>query len=378
MITPAVVSRKVVSRSIFPQWLSTASFAAAIGLSVALIGCGGEDAAKAKGAGPAGAPPAARLSAIVLSLSNSASGGLSAPGTVLAEQQVDVQAEISGKITFVGFSEGQPVKAGQVLIRLEDSELKAKADQADARLLLARTREERARQDFKAQAVSQGEYDQVSAELKSARAEAALAKAQWDKTFLRAPFPGSAGLREVDLGSVVQPGTRLTTVQNLNSLRVDFSVPENQARLIRTGMPVRFTAAGTTDTLDATVYAVESRIDADTRLLRVRARCEKPGGRVLPGSFARVVLPGRQDSSIWIPTQAVVQSARGAQVWIVKNGLATLQVFTPGTRDAQSIEALGGLSPGDTVLVSGLLQLRPATPVIPVITAPVDSSIGTR
>ena len=240
--------------------------------------------------------------------------------------------------------------------------------------MLARTREERARQDFKAQAVSQGEFDQFSAELKSARAEAALARAQWDKTFLRAPFAGSAGLREVDLGSVVQPGTRLTTVQNLNSLRVDFSVPEGQARLIRSGMKVRFTAAGTTDTLDAAVYALESRIDPDTRLLRVRARSENAAGRVLPGSFARVELPQNHDSSLWIPTQAVVQSARGSQVWTVKGGVAMLKVFMPGTRDAQSVEALSGLDVGDTVLVSGLMQLRPATPVIPVVSAAADTS----
>ena len=344
-------------------------------LSIGLSACGGDDAAaKAKGSGPGGAPPPARLAAIVLAPSSSQSAGTSAPGTVLAEQQVDIQAEISGKINFVGFKEGQPVKAGQILIRLEDSELKAKAEQAEARLMLARTREERARQDFKAQAVSQGEFDQFSAELKSARAEAALARAQWDKTFLRAPFAGSAGLREVDLGSVVQPGTRLTTVQNLNSLRVDFSVPEGQARLIRSGMKVRFTAAGTTDTLDAAVYALESRIDPDTRLLRVRARSENAAGRVLPGSFARVELPQNHDSSLWIPTQAVVQSARGSQVWTVKGGVAMLKVFMPGTRDAQSVEALSGLDVGDTVLVSGLMQLRPATPVIPVVSAAADTS----
>jgi membrane fusion protein (multidrug efflux system) len=342
--------------------------------------CGGDGASgKSQGAGAPGAAPPAKLAAIVLAPSSSGSG-TSAPGTVLAEQQVDIQAEISGRVTYIGFSEGQPVKAGQVLIRLEDSELKAKADQADARLLLARTREERLRQDFKAQAVSQGEYDQASAEWKSARAEAALARSQWEKTFLRAPFAGSTGLREIDLGSVVQPGTRLTTVQNLNSLRVDFSVPENQARIVKTGMKVRFTVAGSPDTLDATVYAVESRIDPDTRLLRVRARCEKPGGRVLPGSFARVELPQRQDSSLWIPTQAVVQSARGSQVWTVKGGKAELKPFTPGTRDAQSVEAVSGLSAGDTVLVSGLLQLRPAAPVIPVVSgSPVpDSSTASR
>jgi membrane fusion protein (multidrug efflux system) len=344
-------------------------FAGSALLSLGLSACGGDESGKPQGAGPAGAPPPARLAAIVLAPSASQGSGVSAPGTVLAEQQVDIKAEIAGRITLIGFREGHPVRAGQILIRLEDAELKARSQQAEARLLLARTSEERARQDFKAQAVSQGEYDRVSAELKSARAEAALARAQWEKTFLRAPFAGSAGLREVDLGAFVQPGVRLTTVQNLKSLRVDFSVPEGLARAIRPGMTVRFTAASAPDTLSATVYAVESRIDPDTRLLRVRARCENQDARVLPGSFARVELPARADSSLWIPTQAVVQSARGSQVWTVQGGQAVLKVFRPGTRDAQSVEAVSGLSPGDTVLTSGLLQLRPGAPVIPVVAA---------
>lgn len=344
-----------------------------------LVACGDKKAAPPGGAAGGGAPQAARLAAIVLAPSSAAAGGSTVPGNVLAEQQIDVQSEISGKVAFIGFREGEEVKAGQLLLRLDDAELKARADQAGARLLLARTREKRLKQDFKAQAVSQGEYDQAFAEWKSAEAEAALAKAQWEKTHIRAPFSGFVGLREVELGSVVQPGTRLTTLQNLSSLRVEFSVPERLAASMASGSKVRFTAAGTSDTLEATVYAVESRVDADTRLLRVRARTSGSGkaGRILPGSFARVELPAGRDDALRVPTQAVVQSARGAQVWRVRGGVAELALFVPGARDARTVEAVSGLAAGDTILVSGLLQLRPGAPVNPQLPgggAPADSA----
>jgi membrane fusion protein (multidrug efflux system) len=344
---------------------------ATIASSLLLAACGEKQAAPggAPGAPGAGAPPAARLPAIVLSPSSVEGGGSSVPGNVLAEQQIDVQSELSGKVAFIGFREGQPVKAGQLLLRLDDAELKARADQAGARLLLARTREQRLKQDLKAQAVSQGEYDQVFAEWKSAEAEAALTKAQWEKTHVRAAFGGVVGLREVELGSVVQPGTRLTTLQNLSSLRIEFSVPEKLAASVKPGFKVRFTTTGSTDTSVAVVYAVESRVDAETRLLRVRARRETSGkaSTILPGSFARVELPTGQNDVMRLPTQAVVQSARGAQVWRVRSGIAELAVFQPGARDANMVEVVSGLNEGDTILVSGLLQLRPGTAVIPVV-----------
>jgi membrane fusion protein (multidrug efflux system) len=348
--------------------VSSPIFLTGVATAILLAACGGEGKpAEGKGAPGAGAPPA-RIPAIVLSSASGAAES-SVPGTLLAEQQVDIQTEISGKVTHIGFREGESVKAGQVLLRLDDQELKARADQADAALMLARTREERMRQDLKAQAVSQGEYDQAAAELKTARASAALAKAQWEKTHLRAPFSGVAGLREVDLGAVVAPGARLTTLQNLSSVRVEFSVPEKQAGAVKPGMIVRFSPSGSTDTLEAKVYAVEARLDPGTRLLRVRARSEKPGQRLLPGGFARVELPVRDDTSLRVPAQAVVQSARGPQVWVVRGGKAELKLFTAGERDAETVRVVEGLSAGDTVLVSGLLQLRPGADVIPQVNA---------
>ncbi len=342
--------------------------------AVLFAGCGDKQAA-AGGGGGAGAAP--RFAAIVLA-SAPVDAGLTATGTVLAEQEVEVRAEIAGRVARLGFREGEAVKAGDLLVELDGAELKAQADRAEANHLLAKNRAERVRRDYKANAVSRDELERTEAGLKTAAAEAALAKAQWEKTRIRAPFSGHAGLREVELGSFVQPGTRITSLQDLSALRVEFSLPERQAARVRPGMAVTFTAAGSADTLSATVYAVESRIDPGTRLLRVRARTAPGSARgpapakagILPGAFARVELPLRGDSVLWIPAEAVVQSARGSQVWVAREGGAEPRVFTPGLRTARAVEAVSGLSAGDTIFVTGLLQLRPGMPVVPVVSAP--------
>jgi len=315
----------------------------------------------AKGGPP---PPPVKLAALILSAQSSTSG-LTATGSVLAEREVEIKTEISGKVVRIGFVEGAKVSTGQVLVKLDDAELRAQAERASARLLLAETQEKRLKEQVAAEAVSQREYDQARAELQTARADAALASSQLDKCALKAPFSGMSGLRQVELGSVVQPGTLITTVQDVSTLRVEFSVPERQASLVRTGLTVRFQAAGSPDTQSAVIYALEPRIDPATRLLRVRARCAKPGKHILPGSYAQVELPLSSDSALWIPTQAVVQNARGSMVWLARGGKAEARPFTPGLRTPESVEAAQGLTAGDTLLVSGLLQLRPGAPVIP-------------
>ncbi len=346
---------------------STAIAAAfAIGSLFLLTACGGGGSREA-----GSSPPPQRLSAVVLQ-PEPAAFGVTATGTVLAEQQIDVQVEIAGRVTRINFREGSAVAAGQLLVELDGAELKAQADRAEANRMLAESRANRLRRDYEARAISQHEFEQSQAQWKSAEAEAALALAQWEKTRIRAPFGGIAGLREIELGSVVQPGTRVTTLQNMDSLRVEFSVPEREVGALRAGMTVRYLATGARDTLDAKVFAVESRIDPSTRMLRVRARGANPagaGGRgdVLPGAFARVIIPMRADSALWIPTEAVVQGARGSQVWVAREGRARLVPFTPGLRSPSSVEAAEGLSPGDTVFTSGLMQLRDGAPALPVV-----------
>ncbi len=284
----------------------------------------------------------------------------------MAEREVELKTEISGRVARIAFREGSYVDSGQLLVKLEDSELRAQLERAQARLMLAQTQEKRLKDQIEAQAASQRDYDAARADLQTAKADADMAKAMFDKTEIRAPFAGIAGLRRVDPGAVLQSGTKLTTLQDLASLRIEFSIPENLSSALKDGMSVRYTCSGVADTQKAEVYAIEPRIDAETRLIDVRAR-GRTTVRILPGAFARVELPLSSDSALWIPSQAVVQSARGSMVWRVNGGVAGLQPFIPGMRSAQAVEAARGLSAGDTILTSGLMQLRPGAPVIPIL-----------
>ena len=356
---------------LFPYVLTAALAATAL----VVVGCnektpgpgGSPGASGAPGAHGAGAP-AARLPAIVLAAAT-ARPVVQVPGTVLAEQEVEVRAEIAGKVTRIGFHEGEPVKAGQLLVGLDEGELKAQWEGAEASMLLARSRASRAREDFKAQAVSRNDLDEAEAQLKTAAAAAALAKARLEKCRITAPFAGVAGLRGVDLGAMLQPGAAVTTVQDLRSFRVEFAVSEAQAGFVRNGLAIRFTVSGREDTLSASVFAVDPAVDAGTRLLRARARLAPPArgseGALRPGAYARVILPLRESAALWVPAQAVVGGARGAQVWRVRGGKAELAVFKAGTRTPEAVEAVQGLSAGDTVLIAGLMQVKPGAPVQP-------------
>ncbi len=307
-----------------------------------------------------------KLPAVVLNAA-SVSSDIITTGTVLAEQQVAVQSQIMAQVREIGFPEGGHVSEGQLLVKLDDSELKAQLEKASAALDLARAQEKRFSAQADAGAVSQQDYDSAKAQLESAQADVDLLKAQLLKCEIRAPFSGEAGLRQIELGMMLQPGSMVTTLQNLRSLRVEFSVPEGQVSGVRVGMPVRFTVAGRADTLTASVYAVEPELDTLTRLLKMRARFAPPKDGLRVGSFATVQLPLREHSGLWVPAQAVVESAVGSQVWVVRGGKAQLQVFSPGTRTPEAVEATNGLNAGDTVLISGQMQLHPGLPVTPFV-----------
>ncbi len=328
--------------------------------------CGKKEAGNSAAPGGPGAP-VMKLSAIVLN-SSTLSSNLIAPGTVMAEQQVNVQTEISGKVVRIGFPEGGHVSAGQVLVKLDDSELRAQYEKASAQLLLAQSQEKRIHEQADAGAVSAQEYDQVRAQLEAAKGDAAMIKAQLDKCEIKAPFAGEAGLRKVEMGAVLQPGTQVTSLQDLRSYRIEFSLPENQAAGVYKDMTVLFNVAGREDTLRASVFAIEPGVDPDTRLLKMRARCAPPKGGLRPGAFATVQVPLRESAALWVPAQAVVENARGTNVWRVREGKAELHPFKAGTRTPEAVEAKQGLSAGDTVLVSGLMQLKPGASVNPVFT----------
>jgi membrane fusion protein (multidrug efflux system) len=195
-------------------------------------------------------------------------------------------------------------------------------------------------------------------------AEIASLRVTLAKTEIRAPFSGRVGLRRVSEGAWVTPTTLLTTLQDVSRIKVDFSLPERLAGAVAIGQSFRFRVAGRSEDLEGRVIAIEPAIDAPTRSLVVRGIAENPDGALMPGAFATLDVPvAAETSGILIPAQAIIPSASGHAVYVLRDGTARLQDVEIGMRSAESVQVLRGLALGDTLLTTNLLRMRPGVRV---------------
>ena len=287
-----------------------------------------------------------------------------ATGSLRADESVDLSAETSGRITRIYFQEGSRVRRGQLLVKINDAELRAQRERLRTRIELAATREERQRRLLEIGGASQDEYDGVLGELNVLRSEAALLDAQIATTEIRAPFDGVIGLRYVSEGAYVSPQSQIASLQAIDPMKVEFSVPERYAGRVRTGDEVLFTVAGAEGTFRGEVYAVEPRVDVGTRTLQIRARVPNSDGQLLPGAFADLeLIVAEIPDALPIPAIAVISELGGKRVWVLEGGKAASRTVETGIRTEDAVQITDGLAPGDTVLTSGLQTVRAGQPV---------------
>ena len=285
-------------------------------------------------------------------------------GTLLANEEVELASESSGLIEEIYLEEGQAVTKGQLLIKINDSELKAQLNRADFRLNLAEDREKRQAQLLDKGGISQEEYDATLNEVNVLRAEVALIEAQIAKTEIRAPFSGQVGLKYVSDGSYITPNTRIATLQDIDPVKIDFSIPERYAAMVEVDDKVTFTVSGMEKLFSARVYAKEPRIDTETRSLQVRAESPNVGRRLLPGAFADLELTlSTINDALMVPTISLVPELQGQKVYVIKNGMVQPHSVKTGLRNETKVQITDGIAKGDTVLTTGLLQVRPGMPV---------------
>jgi len=281
-------------------------------------------------------------------------------GTLTSNDEVELASETSGLIQEIYLREGEDVNKGELLVKINDSELKAQLKRADFRLNLAEDREKRQEQLLEKGGISQEEYDATLNEVNVLRAEVSLINAQIEKTEIRAPFTGKLGLKYVSDGSYITPNSRIATLQDIDPIKIDFSIPERYASQIEVGNKVTFTVQGIDEELIAEVYAKEPRIDTDTRTLQVRARSTNPDGKLLPGAFADLELTLQTiENAKMIPTISLVPELQGQKVFLLKNGVVQPQSVVTGLRNESKVQITEGVEVGDTVLTTGLLQVRP-------------------
>lgn len=290
-------------------------------------------------------------------------GKVTTVGTVLANEEVEVRSEVSGKIERISFKEGGRVRKGDLLVKINDAELQAQLARAQQRQTLAEQQEERQRQLYEKNLTSKEEFDNAVTNLNIAKAEVQLVKAQIDKTEIKAPFDGTLGLRFVSEGSYISPQTVITTLQDNSTVKIDFSVPERYAREVRVGDKITFTTETSRHPLTATVYAIEPRIDERTRTLRMRALRANTDRALLPGAFTSIEVTFKERRTLMIPSFALVPELKGQKVFLYSDGRAEARSVEIGVRTEDRVEITEGLSAGDTLILSGILQLRPGMPV---------------
>ncbi len=285
--------------------------------------------------------------------------GLSLSGTLLAGEEVELRAETTGKLIEFYLHEGRTVNKGQLLARVNDSEIRARLEKLKPDLKLAEEDLVRKQRLKDINALSQQDLDAAINRVEGIKADIRLAEAQIEKAEIRAPFDGKIGLRNVSPGSFIGTNTVLATLIQDDPLRLEFSIPERYAFGIEKGKEVSFTLGHFPKQFSAIIYATESVIDPQTRALRVRALCPNPKGELIPGSFARVtyILNGNPETLL-IPPHALVPVLGGQNVIVARNGKAQFVPVETGIRTATAVEVVSGILPGDTILVSGLLQVR--------------------
>lgn len=285
-------------------------------------------------------------------------------GTLISDEEVDLSFEASGKIEAIHFTEGVQVKKGQLLAKLNDDDLVAQLNKLKIQEKLAREKENRQKILLTKEAISQESYDQVATDLQSIEADIKLINARIANTEIYAPFDGTIGLRYISEGAYATPSTRIARLVKMQPLKIDFAIPEKYSTFIKPGFKLSFHLDGDTNTYKASVYAVEPRVETNTRTIAVRAVYDNKNNLLRPGKFISVELTIREKKdAIQVPSESIVPELGSEKVFLVENGKAKSVTVTTGMRTERSIEIIHGVNPGDSVVVSGILQLRNDMPV---------------
>lgn len=284
---------------------------------------------------------------------------IEAVGTANASSSVTITARVSNTVTRINFTEGAMVRKGDVLVELESSEARANLAEAEATLVEIRTQFQRSQELIRSNAISKSVLDQQQAQVNAAEARVAAARAILNDHALRAPFDGRVGLRRVSVGSLVTPGTVITTLDHVDEMQLDFSVPESFLAVLREGLPIEaYSVAYPGTTFTGKVQSVDARIDPVTRTVTVRARLGNEDGRLRPGMFMTVSLEKNPRSSVVIPEIALVPESDRKYVFVVENDSVLQREVKVGARQRGSIEILEGLEPGDEFVAEGTQSLR--------------------
>ncbi len=291
---------------------------------------------------------------------------LNSIGTLVAHQSVDIKTDMPGRVRKILFNDGFSVKKDDVLIEFEDDLQKAKLKQAEASYALNKAKFDRTQELHGKQYTSAKDKDKDLAELKQAEAQLDIARVELAKTKLLAPFDGAVGImKNISVGSYVQPNTDIVTLVNLNPIKVDFKIPGAYLKVIKVGQKVKISVDGYEgETVAGEIEAIDSKVDAIGHGLALRAKITSQDGTLKPGLFARVsVIIGENAKSLIIPEKAIERNGNEEFVLTVANGRAMKKQIITGVKEDGRAEVLKGLKPKELVIIAGQQQVRDGYPV---------------
>ena len=281
-------------------------------------------------------------------------------GKLIPFEATTLQPEVSGRVVKINLPEGKYVKQGTLLVKLFDDDLQAQLHKANTQLKIIEEQQKRQSELLKVAGISQTDYDQTTLSLASVKNDIEIYNVMIRKTEVVAPFDGTIGLRNISIGAIVTPTTVLATIRADKKLKLDFSVPSKYSSEVNVGTKLKFTVQGKDQQYDASVMASEKGIEAITNNLNVRAVVISNSGSLLPGEFTNIELKLKQNNhALMIPTQSVIPQELTKQVIIVENGKAKFVTITTGIRKEDNIEVVKGLNPGDTLVTTGILFIKP-------------------
>ncbi|GFE81673.1 MexH family multidrug efflux RND transporter periplasmic adaptor subunit [Steroidobacter agaridevorans] len=289
---------------------------------------------------------------------------IEAVGTARANESVEVTSKASNTITAIRFEEGDRVRKGDVLVELDGAEARASLAEAEAALAESQNNFKRSRDLYTQQALSVSQLDLIEATLKGNQARVDVAKARLADTIIRASFDGKTGFRRVSVGSLVSPGTVITTLDDTSVIKLDFTVAETYLYALAKGLPVTATTAGLPGReFNGKVSQIDSRVDPVSRSIAVRAELPNAKGELRPGMFMTVKLQGEVSPALLVSESAIVPEQGRVFVFVVENGEATRREVKLGKRRPGVVEIVEGLKEHERVVIEGTQNLRDGGPV---------------
>ncbi|MFO1171628.1 MAG: efflux RND transporter periplasmic adaptor subunit [Hyphomicrobiaceae bacterium] len=297
---------------------------------------------------------------VVASRSAELTRDIQAVGSLQSDESVSVAPEIAGRVIEIAFDEGQPVKRGQTVVKLDDDLAKAELAQAEAALKLATANNVRTARLSKSGTVAQRTTDEAKAAYEQAVATVELARLKIDRHVLRAPFDGVARMRNVSVGAFIGVGTPIVGIEKIDVLKVDFRIPEILLAAVKVGQKVTVEVDALPEqTFDGTIYAIDPAVDVNGRSLWVRAKLTNESNLLRPGLFARITIRGLDEREVvLVPESAIVPRGGESLVFKVENGKAVASPVTLGERRSGEVEVVSGLTAGTSVVVGGQQRLR--------------------